>query len=279
MKLLKKMALLFLVIILVAGGCIFYAFQIEPYRLVIHNYHLLEEKEEVLPVKILQFSDVHMKEDFAVDDFTEIVDSINRENPDIVVFTGDLYDNYAKFHEDEKVIDLLSSITARYAKIAIWGNRDYGGGGVRSYESIMEQSGFTLLKNKSKYVTVENNKTILFTGLDDSLLGNPQISVPDQEGDYNILLTHEPDTAQKYLKFNYELILSGHSHGGQIDIPFLPWINKRAVLATSMSAEYTKGMYALQAGKFLYVNTGMGTTHVSARFGVVPEIAVFDLYL
>lgn len=209
------------------------------------------------------------------------VDKINEQEPDIVVFTGDLYDNYAVYHDDENIIRQLSNIKATYEKIAIWGNRDYGGGAVRQYESIMEQSGFTLLKNGNWYITVENEKKVLFTGLDDSTLGNPYMpdSTKIYESDYDILLTHEPDIIEDYSDYGYDIVLSGHSHGGQINIPFLPKINETALSATNLAADYSGGLYNLNSKSKLYVNTGIGTTHISARFGVVPEVAVFHIDL
>lgn len=269
--------------ILAGGGCLFYAFKIEPYKLKVNEYAMNSNGENTAKIKIVQFSDLHIKEDFTYKDLEKVVCKINEQAPDIVVFTGDLYDNYAIYHDDENIIKQLSSIEATYEKIAIWGNRDYGGGAVRQYESIMEQSGFTVLKNENWYITVENEKKILFTGLDDSMLGNPYMpdSTKIYDSDYDILLSHEPDTVEAYLKYEYNVILSGHSHGGQINVPFLPKINETALAKTNMAADYGRGMYELKSdgSSRLYVNTGIGTTHISARFGVVPEVAVFYIYL
>ena len=266
---------------MLAGSCIFYAFKIEPYRLTVNKYYLSEQKKEKETVKIVQFSDTHIKKEFTFKNLDKVVNSINRQCPDIVIFTGDLYDNYAKYNDDVNIIESLKNIEAKYAKIAIWGNRDYGGGAVRQYQNIMEQAGFTLLKNGNWYVTAKTGGKILFTGLDDSMLGN--VYMPDStkiyHSDYNILLTHEPDTVQQFEKYNYNLVLSGHSHGGQIRIPFLPAVNKKAVSVTSLASKYAGGMYQLGANNKMYVNTGIGTTHISARFGVVPEISVFYIYL
>lgn len=236
-----------------------------------------------MQIKIAQLSDLHIKEDFTAKNLKRVVKKVNGQNPDIVIFTGDLYDNYSIYHDDEQIIAELQKIKPRYEKIAIWGNRDYGGGAVRQYKDMMERAGFTLLKNENWYITLENDKKILFTGLDDSLLGQPDMpdSTKIYDADYEILLTHEPDTIEDYLDYHYDLALSGHSHGGQINILFLPFINKKAVTATSLSSKYKSGMYTYgkESQQRLYVNTGIGTTHISARFGVVPEIALFSIYI
>ena len=279
MKFLKIVFISISMILLLAGGCIFYGFKIEPYRITSNEYHLSEKTSEA--IRVVQFSDVHIKEDFTYKNLDKVVNMINKQNPDVVVFTGDLYDNYAKYNDDANIIEKLKGIHAKYDKIAIWGNRDYGGGAIRQYENVMTQAGFTVLKNENWYVTTETNKKILFTGLDDSMLGN--VFMPDStkiyDSDYEILLTHEPDTADTFLEYDYDLVLSGHSHGGQIRIPFFPEINRKAVLSTSLASKYTGGMYQLGSNTNMYVNTGIGTTHISVRFGVVPEISVFTIYL
>ena len=131
------------------GFCIYYAFEIEPYRLKVNEYALNSKMENTVEIKIVQFSDLHIKEDFTYKSLEKVVSEINGQEPDMVVFTGDLYDNYAVYHDDENIIKQLSDIKATYGKIAIWGNRDCGGGAAQQYESIMEQSGFTLLKNEN----------------------------------------------------------------------------------------------------------------------------------
>lgn len=283
MRLLKRLSIILLSLILIAGGCTLYAFKIEPFRIQINGYTFSQNQDDTPALKIAQISDLHIKEDFPPKSLDKLVEKINAQDPDIVLFTGDLYDNYAMFRDDEQVIARLQKIEAAYGKIAIWGNRDYGGGASRQYESIMDRSGFTLLKNSSFRITAANGKNILLTGLDDSLLGQPMMPEEGKSSpaDYRILLTHEPDAIDAYLSFGYDLALSGHSHGGQINIPFLPFINEAAAATSSLSSKYIGGMYTFGAEQQqkLYVNTGIGTTHISARFGVVPEIAVFNICL
>lgn len=280
-SMLRAAATMVLLAVLTVGGCVFYAFKIEPYRVKVNEYRLAADRlaeGDGRQVRIAQISDLHIKEDFTCKDLEKVIDKINRQKPDILVFTGDLYDNYAKYHDDGNLIASLESIEAGYAKIAVWGNRDYGGGASRKYGEIMEAAGFTLLKNENLAVTVGDGRQVLVTGLDDALFGDPHM--PEQaEGEYGyrILVTHEPDPFDGYMAYDYDIALSGHSHGGQVDIPFMPEINERAVTATALSTKYSGGMYEFpDAGiKKLYVNTGIGTTHISARFGVVPEVALF----
>lgn len=278
MKVFKFFFKLIIVLILIVAGLIFYAFKIEPYLLTVNKYNLNEKSNDT--IKIIQFSDTHIKNNFTYKNLNKVVNSINQLNPDVVIFTGDLYDNYAKYHDDINIIKELKKIKANYAKIAIWGNRDYGGGASRYYENIIKEAGFTLLKNENYDLTTNENKKILITGLDDSILGNPKLPVSKVEQyDYRILLSHEPDNVTMFAVDDYQLILSGHSHGGQINIPFFSFINQKALSSTLFAKKYSGGMTQLNPTTKIYVNTGIGTTHIFARFGVIPEITMFTINL
>lgn len=272
---------IFILTIIILCGCVFYAFKIEPFRLRVNEYALEDDTSGDPGIVIVQISDLHIKKDFTFENLGKVVEKINKLEPDLVVFSGDLYDNYAQYHDDQNVIDELGMIKARYGKIAVWGNRDRGGGASRVYKDIMRDAGFALLQNESWRIEVGDGKHVLFTGLDDAMLGDPKMPEGgDKEAaDYKVLMIHEPDSAEVYFDSGYDLVLSGHSHGGQVNIPFLPAVHEWAVSSTALSVKYNGGMYDVgKDGKTqLYVNTGIGTTHVSARFGVVPEITVFRL--
>lgn len=281
MKILKRILVVFILLILAAAGCVYYAFKIEPFRVTVNDFALNEEKAGREHIKIVQISDLHIKADFTYKNLDKVIKKVNAQNPDIVIFTGDLYDNYAIYRDDENVAAALNKIDAAYDKIAIWGNRDYGGGAERTYASVMKDAGFTLLKNENHHVTLDNGKTVMFTGLDDALLGYPIMPDGTDNADYKMLLSHEPDNVDNFLDYSYDIALSGHSHGGQINVPFLPFINEMALKATALSSKYSGGMYSFDDGAIeqLYVNTGIGTTHISARFGVVPEVTLFHVYV
>lgn len=226
-------------------------------------------------LKVVQISDLHLSQYYTEDDLKRVIDKINHQNPDIVVFTGDLFDNYAQYTGDtDKIIDLLSDISGNIGKYAVWGNHDYGGGAARIYRTVMELSGFQILKNKGTTIPLTSNKKIFIGGIDDGLLGTP--SIKDMldfrdEANYSIVLAHEPDLAEELVGTGTHLVLSGHSHGNQVNLP----IN---LFNHSLSTKYTRGLYDLDGRTKLYINKGLGTTHLPLRFGSIPEIAVFELY-
>lgn len=224
----------------------------------------------------MQVSDIQISDNYTTEHFEKVVRAVNRQNPDIILFTGDLYENYAFYHDNEGLISLLSEMNARYGKFAVWGNRDYGGGAIREYETILSQGGFHLLTNASVSLPVNDTDTIFLAGLDDTLLGEPDMApileqMPSDDNTYAILMTHEPDTAQQYAELGFDLIVSGHSHGGQVNIPFFP------TMTTTLGEKYIDGLYQLNDQTHLYVNTGIGTSRIPVRFRVPPEISLLVL--
>lgn len=263
-----------LLLILLPCGIAFYSFYLEPFRLTIDTLSL--ESSLSREVRIVQVSDIQISRHYTTENLEKVVQAVNRQQPDILLFTGDLYENYASYRDDEALISLLSQMDAKYGKFAIWGNRDYGGGAVRKYESILAQSGFTLLTNASVSIPVSDTDTVFLAGLDDALLGQPDITpileqLSGDENTYTILMTHEPDTAEPYAQMGFDLIVSGHSHGGQVKIPFFPTIT------THLAERYIDGLYSLNEQTQLYVNSGIGTSRIPVRFRVPPEISLLLL--
>ena len=250
-----------------------YAFKIEPNVVVVHRLQLGDSsKPEEL--KVLQLSDIQVSESYATKRLDKVIRKVNNEKPDIIVFTGDLFDNYSQYNHEQEIIEKLKEMKATIGKYAVWGNHDYGGGAARIYQQVMNAANFDVLKNAGETISLANGKRVFIGGLDDSLLGSPSIdeTLSYRQGyDYSVLLTHEPDVADGFVGTNTQLVLAGHSHGGQIRLPFYQVTN---VLAK----KYVRGLYELSDHTKLYVNTGLGTTAIHARLGVPPEISVFQLH-
>lgn len=265
--------LIFVFIIVVLG---IYATFIERNLLISKNYKIELNKESENKLRVVQFTDTQLGEYYTIDNLKKAVNKINSLNPDIVVFTGDLIDNFANYKDRDKVSDILEGIRANIGKYAIYGNHDYGGGAIRNYKSIMEEGGFILLQNNSERITYKEKGINIF-GCDDALFGKYDVEKTMDKinnNDINILLVHEPDIGEKFEKFDIDLILSGHSHGGQVYIPFIGPIKKNV-----LSKKYNKGMYELNNNRNtkLYVNTGLGNTKVPFRFLNIPEVTAFDI--
>jgi uncharacterized protein len=267
--------------LLAAGGLgtggYFYAREMEPRMLDITRHTI---KNEALPagfdgVRLIQFSDTHIGFQYTMDQLQQLITQINKLNPDLIVFTGDLLDDPRHFTEKTKLISMLSKLNAPLGKFAVYGNHDHGGYGSDLYKQIIEQSGFTLLLNTSANIKLLDGSSIWIAGIDDAMLGRPDLSasmakIPNNS--YTILLSHAPDKAEEAAKFPIQMQLSGHSHGGQIQIPFYG-----ALVTPPFAEKYVEGFYTVgrNKGLSLYVNRGLGTTRLPFRFLSQPELSIF----
>ena len=263
------------VFILLIVALPFYAWKVEPF--LVHVNHVeLGKKNERTPLNVVQISDLQVSEYYETNRLDKVIEKVNAQKPDILLFTGDLFDNYSKYPEQRApMIEKLKAFKANIGKYAVWGNHDYGGGAVRVYEDVMSAGGFTVLRNQGETLTLSDGRQVFLGGLDDSLLGNPSVSdtlAYRQNYDYDITMTHEPEVADAFIGTYTQLVLAGHSHGGQVWIPFYP-------IKNVLAEKYTRGLYQLDAITQLYVNTGIGTTSIHARFGVIPEVTQFTIYI
>lgn len=261
--------------LLTAAGGYLYARYIEPSRLEIVNKTIVSSKipEAFKGFKIVQFSDTHLSDFFTLNRLDTIVAKINDLSPDLLIFTGDLMDEPNQYTKINQIVPILEKLKAPYGKYAVYGNHDHGGYGTDIYKNVMTMSGFKVLQNEVSNI-IKNNQTIGIAGLDDLMLGKPSYEATlgnlNRER-FNILLAHEPDAAVKSKTFPVDLQLSGHSHGGQIQLPFYG-----PLITPPYATVYSEGMYSIGEMQ-LYVNRGLGTTRLPFRFLSTPEITVFTL--
>ncbi|WHY02215.1 metallophosphoesterase [Neobacillus sp. DY30] len=269
----------FLTVLGLSSGGYFYANRVEPSLLEINK---LEIKHSLIPtsfngIKIVQFSDTHLGFHYNVNQFKKLVEKINQLEPDIIFFTGDLLDEPNKYAEINKVAPILQQLNATIGKFCIYGNHDHGGYGSEIYRKLMELSNFTVLLNESLLIKQKDGSSISLVGIDDRMLGKPDLATAMKQvpkDSFKLLLSHAPDVADQALDYGIHWQLSGHSHGGQVKIPFVG-----ALVIPPYAQNYPEGLYAI--GKenplSLYVNRGIGTTRLPFRFMAKPELTVFTL--
>jgi uncharacterized protein len=253
-----------------------YARFIEPKQLVTTN-HVIHHP--LIPksfdgIKIVQFSDTHLGHYYDLNRLEHVVRKINELNPDIVFFTGDLIDEPNKYPNTKQVVPILAKIKAPLGKFCIYGNHDHGGYGTDIYLDIMSKADFKTLVNEHVIVELLDKSKIAVAGLDDMMLGKPDFAAMIRNippNTYTIALLHEPDGANMTAAFPVHLQLSGHSHGGQIQIPLLG-----PLVTPPLATHYYEGFYKINH-LTLYVNRGLGTTRMPFRFFSVPELTVFTL--
>lgn len=260
-----------------SGGSYYYAKHIEPRLLGINEKTI---SSDYLPdsfnnFRIVQFSDTHLGFHYDERQLQELVSSINDLNPNVIVFTGDLIDNPDSYNISASLTKTLKSLTASHGKYWVYGNHDHGGYGTEVIKDVMDKANFKLLQNSHDHI-YENGQRITILGIDDMILGKPNLEkalLHTIESDFKILLSHEPDYATISKNYPIDLQLSGHSHGGQVRLPFLG-----SLYTPSYATKYTSGPYHFQNQRlFLYVNNGVGTTRLPFRFLCKPEITIFHL--
>lgn len=276
-KFLKRFtAILFLFLIFVITGHL-YMNRIEPSWI---GTNRIDIQHPLIPqsfrnFKIVQFSDTHIGFQMDFKDLERVVNKISQENPDMIIFSGDLVDNLLTFFEYEEIILILASLEAPYGKYAVYGNHDHGGWGTEKYRHIMESAGFRVLRNEAVPIKNGNDDEILLAGVDDAMLGNPDLAktLKDARDErFTILVSHAPDLADEAASLPVHFQISGHTHGGQIKLPLFG-----PLITPPYGEKYVEGLYSINGDFILYVNRGLGTTRLPYRLLSRPEITVYTL--
>ena len=254
-----------------------------------HGRHELEVVRLRVPIRNLpdsfqnfqfvQISDIHLKEYTEPWFLEKVVDRVNGLNPELVLFTGDLVSR-GPFRQEVawEAAGIGSEILHRLRapqRFAILGNHDLGVSPDRVVAPLVAH-GIPVLRNQ--FVSVDRKgDRIWICGVDDVTYGLPRLrkAIPADPKAPVILLAHEPDFADNVARHPYgkwvDLMLSGHSHGGQVRLPFAG-----PLILPPLGRKYSMGMY--QVGELqLYVNRGVGTVGMPFRFNCSPEITHITL--
>jgi predicted MPP superfamily phosphohydrolase len=227
--------------------------------------------------KIVQISDLHMGGWMNRTHLEDVLLHVREQSPDLIVITGDFVIGHSWSDEIEQAshdfIEVMSPLSLEYKVIGVMGNHDHWTD-VLKVKSMLSAAGIISLQNDI-YRLTKNSEDLYIAGLDDVSEGKHRLEEVELKLPQNakaILLAHEPDyatTTSKSGKFMMQL--SGHSHGGQVVIPFVgPPVLPR------WGRRYPAGLY--QVGEmFLYTNRGIGMTSPFVRFNCRPEITVFTL--
>ena len=241
--------------------------------------------------KIIHISDLHLGSFNDVEKFNEVVNMINDEDPDLVVFTGDLVNNF--YEEAIPYADCLKRIKAKDGKFSVLGNHDYGDYAIRNRNSqewknnfnnllnLEKEVGFHLLLNDSRLISKKHAKFNI-VGVEnwgagrfnkDGDLNNAMNGVDDSLP--TILLSHDPSHWNEVVlksDFMIDLQLSGHTHGMQfgIEIPGFKWS------PVKYRYEQWAGLYNKNKRQ-IYVNRGLGHLGYTGRVGIMPDISILNI--
>jgi predicted MPP superfamily phosphohydrolase len=230
--------------------------------------------------RIVQLSDVHLDEYTEPYFFEHIVGVVNALAPDLVLLTGDFVTHgsltfIAGNHAAHRCAEIIATLTAPL-RYAILGNHDVAVSAPMVIHALSSR-GTPVLVNQ--HVAIEMNGSRLWLcGLEDPGTSYPNLdlTIPAKPDAPVILLSHEPDYADTVVAHPrghlVDLMLAGHSHGGQVRLPFLG-----PLILPPMGEKYPEGPYLFNKMQ-LYVNRGLGTVGLPFRLNCPPEITVLTLH-
>jgi uncharacterized protein len=195
----------------------------------------------------------------------------NRRAADLAVVTGDMVTSGTEFHGD--VAEVVGALKGKYGVFVSMGNHDYFGEG-EPLISMLRERGVRVLRNEG--VAIERSgATLWLAGIDDTWSRRDDLALalrgrPD--GATTVLLAHDPGSFDEAADLGVELVLSGHTHGGQIAVPFL----SRAISLANLAHRFRVGFYR-RGRSTLHVHPGLGTTGPPLRLGVAPEVTILVL--
>ncbi|HKL02368.1 MAG TPA: metallophosphoesterase [Cryomorphaceae bacterium] len=243
-------------------------------------------------LRIVHISDIHIGSFFK--DFKSVkpgLDKINDLKPDLILFTGDMINNYAE--ELDGWVPYLSALKAKYGKYSILGNHDYGdyvnwpsseakAENLQQLKNGHEEMGFHLLLNEKAEIETAPGESFELLGVENwglggfSKHGDLEKAMSNSNSEkFQILMSHDPShwNAQVTGKTKIDLTLSGHTHGMQFGIE-IPGLVKWS--PAKYRYKHWGGLYS-ENDQFIYVNRGFGYIGFPGRIGMSPEITVIDL--
>jgi predicted MPP superfamily phosphohydrolase len=221
---------------------------------------------------IAHISDLHFGDFMTREGIAAVIEGVNALQPDVIAVTGD----FVSIILDDTpalITDTLAALHAREAVVAVLGNHDHWTDAPTVAHAV-RQSGARLLLNEHMLLQ-RNDAALYFAGVDDIWEQQHDLDTALSGIPANapvVLLAHEPDYADEVTEMGkVGLQLSGHSHGGQVRLPFigaprLPWLGEK----------YDMGLYDVD-GMALYVTRGVGMVRPHVRFNCRPEIALITL--
>ncbi|MDR3355815.1 MAG: metallophosphoesterase [Spirochaetaceae bacterium] len=237
-------------------------------------------RNERQTIIIVLLSDLHS--DIYGEDQTPVLERINEVSPDIIVLSGDIYDNRASPLGTRL---LLAGLPPSVPVFYVTGNHEYDCGKVDEIMRELSDFGVTVLSDDHVALTVKRARLVI-AGKEDpnKRLADPSYDGASAEGPlreaalpgaYRILVCHRPEIAKLYAPYGFDLLLSGHTHGGQIRLP--PLVNGLYAPGQGLFPKYSGGVYGI-GGAVLVVSRGLTTRRpFIPRIFNPPELVVLRL--
>ena len=267
-----KIILIVVIILLLCIGFIpIWAFFIEPNLLIIRK---IEIKDSALKgIRVAYLTDMHICQD-GKDYALNMVKKVNEQNPDIIFLGGDyivvdIYKN--KSMSAEEIFNILSGLKAKYGIFMVMGNHEKHRNSWKKIVKLASDTNIVYLQNSNKKLQI-GDKNVFIVGIGDfsdkrhdikkAFAGVTETPV--------IAFTHSPDVFPLIPDY-VNMTFAGHTHGGQVYIPFYGPLEK----PTHLLGNYIKGLYT-ENNKKMFVSSGIGNSHLKVRLFNIPEIVIAD---
>ncbi len=236
-------------------------------------------------VRVVAVTDLHSH--IYGKDQKPLIDMIIKQQPDIIALVGDIADDEEPDEGTRLMMDGIRGIAPMYY---VSGNHEYWSDGYDDIKSMMESYGVTVLDNESEDIIV-NGVRLCISGVDDPYMfdytedsdylemdGEKDLfrqRFSDIDGSvFNVLLAHRPELIDLYQQYGFDLVLSGHTHGGQIRVPLL--INGLFAPDQGWFPKYAGGRYDFD-NQTLIVSRGLAFNDLIPRIFNPPEVVVIDI--
>lgn len=260
---------------------IFYGSFIEPQMLVVREQTIILDDKSTETLRAVLVSDFHLGPYKKTAFVEKVVTKILELTPDVVFIAGDfVYDNT----EQIQYLDPLKNLKAPLGVFAVLGNHDYGQGGpgmilekgdnrVKAVREKLETLGVRVLVNDF-YDIKKGEKNLILFGVDDVWSGRAEILEVAGAFNAKLVLSHNPDIIHKAVRHGVNLVLAGHTHGGQIR---LPGIGSVPDIPDELGRAYDRGLFQFEKGTQLFITSGLGEMGPRARLLTPPEIVLLNI--
>lgn len=269
---------------LIGTTLLIYFFYFQNNSIVVSEYTVSSDKlpQNFDGYNIVQLSDLHNKS-FG-ENQSDIVKRVEEIEPDAIVFTGDLMDS-TRYEEPPSLI-LMERLVERAPVYYVTGNHEWESGRFNTFEDKLKNIGVQVMRNTTEDISIGSDE-IQITGIDDPASAggsyvkrneteeniNHSIEGLERKGNFNFLLAHRPEMVSLYGEYGFDVVFSGHAHGGQFRIPFVGGL---IAPGQGLFPKYTSGKHKSDSTT-LIVNRGLGNSVIPIRIFNRPEIVEVTL--
>ena len=268
-KIVKRIVISIIIIFLLVFFTFFYITTIGTTSLMVNEEAIVNNKlpESFSGLKVIQFGDLHYSNN---DLLKDVVNAITKRNPDLILFTGDLLsDEDLTPGNRKKLVKELKKLSTTLGKYAVLGESDND-----EALSILLDCGFTVLDDSNELIYNESNEPIMLVGLNtnNEVINYDKAFTNYNEAIYTITMFHKPDYIDEFVEiYPVDLALAGHSHLGEIRIPYLLNLANK-----DYASKYINPYYEINNTKF-YITSGIGIDTYDVRINARPSINFFRL--